>query len=521
MNESTPLVNSTKKAHLFVLVHGLWGGASHLKSIEQVLDSVLGEDEKISDHILTIKPKTSALLKTYDGIEIISKRMLLEVLNYIIEVQTEGYVPDKKKDKTRVKVSKISFVGYSLGGLVARHLIGQFESLGLFEHIEPYYYTSFASPHLGTWFFEKQFMNVIGSNLLGIVGAELFIEDGPKMLLQLSEGVFYQGLQRFKKRFAIANVRHDRSVAFYTSYITDISPFDAKWDEIKLGYEDASSVEVRGDIASPAFVDLNQTRMKTEEEIRADSVYSWRKVLKYSGIVAAMVVILPWWVPFVFTVTATTTVLSHAFVKYWYRGPTEAELRQLIKDLTKEVEEVIASEESYAVVNDQVQEALSETEGHDNIRKLRERVEETTESIIESAVNVREFNCKKTESGSIDSSDTNLRVAMETPEIKIQDLKFTDLSKFLNPDLSELKLLQGQLQDSRIKLPLDSTRLEILRNLNSLAWYKFAVHLDVLNAHNSVVARRGLNKANAQGISVVLNWSEILRDDLVKMDSNV
>lgn len=548
--------SSPQPAHLFVLVHGLWGGASHLKSIEELLHSTLSSSDAISDHILTIRPKTSALLKTYDGVEIIAKRMLMEVLNYINEVQTDGYQEKAnnkgKKKKTKVKVAKISFVGYSLGGLVARHIIGQLESLGLFDHIEPYYYTSFASPHLGTWFFDKPLLNSIGSKVLGVVGSELFIKDKEQMLVKLSEGVFFEGLRKFRKRFAFANVRHDRSVAFYASYITEFSPFEANWDDIKFSYEETSTVEVKGQIVRPTFVNLESTRLKTEQEIKESSSYSFTKALKFTGIVVALSVILPWWMPLIFTVTVSGTVISHTFVKFWYRGPTEEELREIIDDLTKEVEEVVIGDSINEELRDEVKSIINETEGNldereNNIRKLRERIEETTETIIESAVNVNEYNVrdstpvptykdrhksgsKKTSHGT--KTEDDIVIISEKPSIKIQNTITRNLTKFINPNIAETPLVQTQLYPSSTvnkknhniskscRLPLDQTRLQILKNLNSIAWHKFAIHLDVLNAHNAIVVRRGLQKGSGQGISVVLEWCGLIKDDLSAGDQS-
>ena len=47
------------------------------------------------------------------------------------------------------QIKKLSMVGYSLGGLVARYAIGLLHHQGLFKKIEPVNFTTFVTPHLG------------------------------------------------------------------------------------------------------------------------------------------------------------------------------------------------------------------------------------------------------------------------------------------------------------------------------------------------------------------------------------
>lgn len=63
---------------------------------------------------------------TYDGIELGGERVTREIEDEIEALAAEG--------KT---VTKLSLVGYSLGGLVARYAIGLLYSRGWFDKIEP------------------------------------------------------------------------------------------------------------------------------------------------------------------------------------------------------------------------------------------------------------------------------------------------------------------------------------------------------------------------------------------------
>ncbi|KAK7678172.1 hypothetical protein QCA50_018850 [Cerrena zonata] len=108
-----------KSAHLFVLVHGLWGGPNHMSTIERaILD---GLSTVTNDKIVTLKPSSFRFWKTYDGIQVNAERVMTDIL---YEIET-------LKEKQNYHVNKISIIGYSLGGLISRYVIGKF-----YEHDE-------------------------------------------------------------------------------------------------------------------------------------------------------------------------------------------------------------------------------------------------------------------------------------------------------------------------------------------------------------------------------------------------
>ncbi|RIB28761.1 putative serine esterase-domain-containing protein [Gigaspora rosea] len=80
-------------------------------------------------------------------------------------------------DKNLYKVSKVSFVGYSLGGLIARYAIGVLYNQGIFNNIKPMFFTTIATPHLGTRRDENKFLvkivNWVSSNLISKTGEQL------------------------------------------------------------------------------------------------------------------------------------------------------------------------------------------------------------------------------------------------------------------------------------------------------------------------------------------------------------
>ena len=127
-------------------------------------------------------------------------------------------------------------IGYSLGGLVARYAIGLLFSKGLFEHIQPVNFTTFASPHLGVRTplvgYQSQAWNAFGARTLSTSGRQLFIVDSFRetdrpLLSVLADlnSIFIKALSKFKNRVLYANVVNDRSAPYYTTCISSTDPF--------------------------------------------------------------------------------------------------------------------------------------------------------------------------------------------------------------------------------------------------------------------------------------------------------
>jgi dienelactone hydrolase len=75
-------------------------------------------------HVLL--PKSNSGNSTYDGIEVGGERVTTEIEAELQELEGKG-----------IHVKKLSVVGYSLGGLVARYAIGLLYHKGWFDKLEP------------------------------------------------------------------------------------------------------------------------------------------------------------------------------------------------------------------------------------------------------------------------------------------------------------------------------------------------------------------------------------------------
>ncbi|KAI4710118.1 hypothetical protein J4E89_005350 [Alternaria sp. Ai002NY15] len=279
---STSMSTSKKADHLCVLVHGLWGKPEHLKYVSTTLGERYPEDKL---HILVAKRNAGSF--TYDGIDTGGERVAEEVERKLDELAEAGH-----------DITKISVVGYSLGGLIARYAIGLLFHRGIFEKIQPVNFTTFATPHLGVRTplkgYHSHIWNVLGARTLSMSGRQLFgvdkFRDTDRSLLAVladSESIFIRGLAQFKHRSLYANVVNDRTVTYYTAGISQTDPF-VDPDDIKINYiPDYEDVIVDGQ---------HPVSHKEPEEPPALSqrlVQGTWTILGRTGIVAALTVLVP------------------------------------------------------------------------------------------------------------------------------------------------------------------------------------------------------------------------------------
>lgn len=207
-------------SHLCVLVHGLWGSPKHLDYLRDTLQAQYNSDDV---HILV--PKSNAENFTYDGIEVGGERITNEIEQCIRDLEQNGS-----------KITKISMVGYSLGGLVARYAVGLLYKGGVFDTVQPINFTTFATPHLGVRAPKKsnmsEFWNYMGSRTLSTSGQQMFLMDtfrdsGRPLLSILADknSIFARGLALFKNRWLYANTTNDRSVPWFTAGIASTDPY--------------------------------------------------------------------------------------------------------------------------------------------------------------------------------------------------------------------------------------------------------------------------------------------------------
>lgn len=192
-------------------------------------------DKHAEDKLHILNAKTNSDTYTYDGIDLGAERLTHEIETYISELDKDGS-----------HIKKLSIVGYSLGGLVARYAIGLLFSNGWFDRLEPVNFTTFATPHLGVRTpvlgVHHRVWNVLGSQTLSASGRQLFTIDTfrntSRPLLSVladPDSIFMLALSKFKHRVLYANIINDRSAPYYTTCIVTTDPF-VNLDQININH---------------------------------------------------------------------------------------------------------------------------------------------------------------------------------------------------------------------------------------------------------------------------------------------
>lgn len=224
-----------------------WGNPNHLSHLRDGL-----ERQHTDDCIHVLVAKSNSDNQTYDGIEVGGERIVNEIEQTLEELEKSG-----------TKIKKISIAGYSLGGVIARYAIGLMYGNGLFDTIQPVNFTTFATPHLGIRTpklgYRSYLFNLMGARTLSTSGQQLFMVDkfrdtGRPLLSILADpnSVFFKGLEKFKNKWIYANTLNDRSVPYYTAFMSRVDPY-VEVDKIDVHYlpEQPSPGEVILDPAHP------------------------------------------------------------------------------------------------------------------------------------------------------------------------------------------------------------------------------------------------------------------------------
>lgn len=532
MTEETEYQN----VHLFVLIHGLWGGPKHMRTIDHCIKTLLNQD-KDQRKIVTLKSSSFRFWKSYDGLKLNAEKVLSEIL---YEIET-------LKSKNKMNVDRISIVGYSLGGLVSRYLIGLLYELEFFNVVKPVFFSTFATPHVGIEFFNGTLFdgarNNLGKVLFGKSGKEMFLVDQTLVDMADPELKYYKGLVLFEKHILLANVRNDRTVSFFTSYISDYSPFE-DWAHVKIEYiADLPVAKVYNSTVKPKFVDITRSHKVSDEDLahfegniqEELSIWTGDKYVRISIFSLVAMIYFPIFFPVVLTTTTVVSIYSLIKIKYlkpplnrdhWgrvldsvygtlpidsedaLRGEYERErrkhleTREYIKGDTSGITESAMNNLMYA------EEALHKVSSNNNrevdlddelLTPETDDLSDLEESETRSLVNRQD---KIGGTLDIDTAANDAIIKEILPSLQIKDLSSYPLFK----------------RENRLKV--GPQKRFIIDNLNKINWVKIPVYLDCLNAHDSIIGRRG-PKSNPRGTSTVSLWCSILRTHLEAEPSTV
>ncbi|SGY17759.1 BQ5605_C015g07880 [Microbotryum silenes-dioicae] len=308
-------------AHLLVVCHGLWGQTSHIAYIcrsasehVKALESAVGSTSARSSSrsfestsstqqsdevkLVVLPAKLNEWTNTYDGIDICAERVVREIDQECERIAQDGG-----------QVKRFSIVGYSLGGLVARYVLGLLESRlpSFFDDVRPVNFTAFASPWIGIPQYESVWSNVfrfLGARLLSRSGAQLYLTDRylPSSLVEGNQQdatkrkssslrffkttekaepllsvmadprySFYKALSKFERCDLYANTVNDRTVPYPTGAMETHDPFS-------LARAKAQKVAQARDDDDDAQIDIRDGGLEIELENDAAIIVSYRPI---------------------------------------------------------------------------------------------------------------------------------------------------------------------------------------------------------------------------------------------------
>lgn len=485
--------SQTKNKHLVVLIHGLWGSFKHMNSMKSVFNEKFGKihrtdnDLNNTERTIFFAPIQNTLFKTFDGIEIIGYRTLVELCHFVEKFH---------KQNRDSKITKISIVGYSLGGLVARFVIGKCftEYKDIFKDIKPFIFITIASPHLGIQFYDKSKFNswilnplkrFLGSTFLGKSGRELFIIDSGSrepMLVRLCQNEYFYALSLFQHRILIANVKNDRTVAFYTAFITDRDPFIESGNTLRYFFEcNIPAEDSYNGAILPRIVDLNKLNFKDKAPIKDEKILI-QQWFVYKIIVPIIVIIF---IPIAVVINMCGSLYSYiGTLKYRKLSTKDKQLSAFVK------EKIALSDTIHDFVGDTCDSIINESAQKKKYINANEDDLAPHKSQNTFILHGEDEDDSEDDGNTTISSDLQF-LSKKVPYMTANDVemwrKFIDkYSHNMDPSEEWLKTFH--------KLPIDENRRKILRNLSKVDWIRVPIYVKSINAHGGVIARRGLNK---------------------------
>lgn len=403
--------------------------------LESTLRKKYGEDTL---HILAAKRNTGSF--TYDGIELGAERVTQEIEDTLKALEREGK-----------QITKLSVIGYSLGGLVARYVVGLLYSRDWLSKIEPINFTTFATPHLGVRTpllgYYNKLWNLLGSRTLSMSGRQLFtidiFRDTKKPLLAVLAdpmSIFVQALRKFKNRSLYANITNDRSAPYYTTYISETDPF-TKLDAIDINYNPKYSPNILDD-SNP----VSAKSPSTPEPLYTRLATSSQAIINGLPMTALLTVLYPIGSVVYLVTSGIQSVRSQQRIRLHEAGRAGIGLS------------------SYRIP-----------------------------LMLENARNTVETALAETNSSRVESPDSDKPDEKAQPSITANDIMSPASSSQIT---------------SFPPLALTEEQLLMIKNLDAIGWKKHRVHIHLdRHSHAAIIARRGL-KVHPEGETVARHWLE-------------
>ncbi|XP_057794272.1 putative lipase YDL109C [Salvia miltiorrhiza] len=291
--------------HLILMVNGIIGSAQNWRYAAKQFVKAYP-----SEVVVHCSDSNSSLL-TLDGVDVMGKRLADEVISVV---------------SRHSNLEKISFVGHSLGGLVARYAIAvlyqkdltrkdsdengecggdelvksplEEKTRGKIAGLEPMNFITIATPHLGArghrqipvlcGFRSLEKAALHASGVLRRTGKHLFLRDDnnekPPLLLQMTEDSdelkFISALQSFTRRVAYANISFDHIVGWSSSSLRRLNELPKRRNLVKIAKYKYIFAEDTSKTADIRETKVSRGRISEMEEAMIGGLtrLSWERV---------------------------------------------------------------------------------------------------------------------------------------------------------------------------------------------------------------------------------------------------
>jgi hypothetical protein len=427
------------------------------------------------------------------------------------------------------KVTKISIVGYSLGGLISRFAIGILYHQGLFEHVEPVNFTTFCTPHVGVLTpgsnISIRLFNQIIPSLLSLSGKQMFLKDNQKFgkallaLMANPNSVFYKGLQYFKYRQLYANAINDKRTAWWTSGISIVDPFvkvneNSSLDSLEFRYVPSYHPIVID--ATSEFIISNKV-IKEQDGKHAlvpDSVPQsnfWARKLKWVTFGVNFLFFAPLWIIWFIFSNIVESLKSYK------------RIRESLTDNAIFFSKLADVSEMDAVELSDNEDDFYDEDGYSDVESMKSALETFDEQVIQNTLQDRADDLMESLWGAMTSKNDAENAEIEQYEIKQWESDTTDeiVPEDLNTD--DIPRLRASIQDLSyfakdspqaqnevlrpFTLDLSEDQLEIVKNLNQLEWEKYPILIrHTKSTHSAAIVRNIDETALFEGKTVIAHW---------------
>lgn len=464
--------------HLVVLVHGLWGNPSHMAYLAQQIEHHVKPDNP-QERVRVYTTKSHSGYLTYDGIGVNGKRVADEIQAQTCLLAADG------------KVTQISLIGYSMGGLISRYAIGILKHVGFFENTKPVYFVTFCTPHVGAvnplTLFTSRIFNMAAPWILSHTGLQMFLQDrspaSASSYLPLLEWManphskFYKALDIFEHRVLYSNIINDKRTSWYTTAISDLDPFNSMVDESLSAYElpyvpgyEPTVVDITKPIS---FMPVSRPHKQSPKFTKLVLwVFAWLRVL------CRLILVTPIYSLYLMCNYVWQRIqLSHRLKNFALESSDG--LQPLYSHGEKQ--DFSDCDDSGSLHDSDADSARSLYEGYMTL--FEETVRDQTDLFVESiyeAMNSADYSDYRS---SVSRGRNTVPKSTNDSQVALVDLRGKAVSKF--------------------KLNLTDSQNNIVKHLNALKWEKFPVIIRRTKATHAAVINRHPDPAFAEGKVVV------------------